>query len=135
MTDIWKNVGTQISSIYFDSPGMYLYKRRIARSEGAQLFRVRWYGKKPRGDKVLFLELKTHHEEWIGDKSVKQRISLRERDMRVLLARDSKQWTTEFTKELVLQASPKLEGDALADAVDLLLNIRKLIIKRDLRPW
>ena len=50
---------------------MDLYKERIKRSEGAKLFRVRWYGNKPKGDEQIFLELKTHHECWINDKSGK----------------------------------------------------------------
>ena len=46
---LWDTLATPISSVYFDSPNMDMYKERIARREGAQLFRVRWYGKKPSG--------------------------------------------------------------------------------------
>lgn len=134
MRDIWDTMTTPITSIYFDSPNMYLYEHRIARNEGAKLFRVRWYGDKPKGDELVFLELKTHHEQWIADKSVKQRVNLRERDMSKLLARDGAKWDRVFTEELVLAANPKLKGDDLQEAVQLLHQMRKLIIKRDLRP-
>ena len=69
--DLWRSLASPISSVYFDSENMDLYKERIKRSEGAKLFRVRWYGKKPKGDEQIFLELKTHHECWINDKSGK----------------------------------------------------------------
>lgn len=44
--EFWKSLASPISSVYFDSENMDLYKERIKRSEGAQLFRIRWYGKK-----------------------------------------------------------------------------------------
>ncbi len=57
------------------------YHSRIQLIEGAQLFRVRWYGGKrddeeslpvPKGHQV-FLERKTHHESWVGEESTKER--------------------------------------------------------------
>jgi SPX domain protein involved in polyphosphate accumulation len=78
---LWDELATSISSVYFDSPSMDLYKERIARSEGAQLLRARWYGSRPSGDEPVYLELKTHHEKWINTKSVKERVTIREKDM------------------------------------------------------
>ena len=86
----------EISSVYFDSPSMDLYKERIKRSEGAKLFRVRWYGDKPSGDDQIFLELKTHHECWINDGSVKERVAVKERDMPTLLDTSTGAWTSEY---------------------------------------
>jgi len=135
MRDIWQTLATPISSVYFDSPGMYLYGRRVARHEGACLFRVRWYGdKKPKGDQLLFLELKTHHEKWVIDKSLKQRVALRERDMATLLARDGAEWDRTFIEDLIHLATPALNGDDLDEAVGLLYQIRRLITEKDLRP-
>ena len=88
----------------------------------------------PQGDQLLFLELKTHHESWTWDKSVKQRVSLRERDMTILLARDGAEWDTAFVENLIHLATPTLQGDDLREAVGLLYQIRKLILKKDLRP-
>lgn len=56
--DLWSELASPISSVYFDSANMDLYNERIKRSEGAKLFRVRWYGNKPKGNKPIFLELK-----------------------------------------------------------------------------
>ena len=68
---------------------MEMYSERLRRAEGAQLFRVRWYGpRRPRGDGRVFLELKTHHECWIADSSVKERVSIREGDVGRLLDLD-----------------------------------------------
>lgn len=136
MTDIWQtHLATQVSSVYFDSPDLNLYSRRVAREEGARLFRVRWYGnKKPQGDELLFLELKTHHESWVMDKSIKQRVVLREKDLAALLARDGSEWTRAFMEELLLLATPSLQGKDLDDAVALLHEIRTLIIEKGLRP-
>lgn len=114
---------------------MYLYGRRVARIEGASLFRVRWYGQEtPQGDQILFLELKTHHESWNLDKSIKKRVSLRESDMIKLLARDGSEWDKAFVENLLLPATPSLEGDDLREASGLLYQIRKLILDKDLRP-
>lgn len=88
----------------------------------------------PQGDEILFLELKTHHESWISDKSIKQRISLRERDMAILLARDGSEWDKEFIENLLHLAMPTMQGNDLREAAGLLYQIRKLIIEKDLRP-
>ena len=84
---LWTSaLATSITSIYFDSPTMDMYSERLKRSEGAKLFRIRWYGpSKPLGDENVFLELKTHHECWIGDSSVKERVAIREEDVVQLL--------------------------------------------------
>mmetsp|Transcript_11989 Transcript_11989/g.26157 ORF Transcript_11989/g.26157 Transcript_11989/m.26157 type:complete len:367 (+) Transcript_11989:54-1154(+) len=84
-TSLWTSLASPISSVYFDSPDMCMYSERIKRSEGAKLFRIRWYDKKPTGDEIIFLELKTHHEKWIGDKSLKERVGIREKDVSVLI--------------------------------------------------
>ena len=62
-----------ISSVYLDSSDMKCYENRLARNEGAQLFRFRWYGLDPSKMPCIFVERKTHHESWSGDKSVKER--------------------------------------------------------------
>jgi uncharacterized membrane protein YidH (DUF202 family) len=133
--DIWDTLSTSITSIYFDSrDDLTLYKDRIARIESAQLFRVRWYNTKPSGDDHIFLELKTHHEQWVLDESVKERVAIRAKDFPYILLRDGKRWTEANAEKLLLSAKPNLSGDGLASAVDLLLRIRKLIIKKNLQP-
>eukprot|EP00904_Undaria_pinnatifida_P006807 jgi/Undpi1/3256/HiC_scaffold_15.g06630.m1 len=91
-----------ITSLYFDCPAnnLPLYHDRVALKEGANLLRVRWYGRPQLDHAILqgaprdnvppphlkdsecaFVELKTHHEAWTGDKSVKRRFKLRNSEL------------------------------------------------------
>lgn len=134
--DLWETLSTSITSIYFDSrDDLTLYKDRIARIESAQLFRVRWYNAKPSGNDHIFLELKTHHEQWVLDESIKERVAIRAKDFSSVLRRDGKRWNDADAEKLLLAAKPNLSGDGLATATDLLLRIRKLIIKKNLEPF
>ncbi|SOV12391.1 vacuolar transporter chaperone, putative [Plasmodium gaboni] len=71
------NESQQITSIYFDNKDATCYSRRILRYENAQLIRFRWYNNND-GDpnKEIFIERKTHHEEWTGEVSTKERFLL-----------------------------------------------------------
>lgn len=66
-----------ITSIYYDNSHLDLYRGRLEKSEGAEAIRMRWYG----GMKTdtIFVERKTHREDWTGEKSVKARFSLKEK--------------------------------------------------------
>jgi uncharacterized membrane protein YidH (DUF202 family) len=132
--ELWSTMAAPISSIYFDSENMDLYKERIQRSEGAQLFRVRWYGDKPKGDEQIFLELKTHHECWINNKSVKERVALKERDMPKLIDTSDGLWSSEYCTQLVRDASPDDKDEDIAAAAALLKEIRSIVCKFKLRP-
>ncbi|KAL3941835.1 MAG: hypothetical protein SGBAC_003881 [Bacillariaceae sp.] len=135
MDDLWKNLSSQISSIYFDSPQLALYSERIKRGEGAQLLRARWYGKKPpMPNQPVFLELKTHHESWIQAKSVKERAVILEKDMNTFLYSMDSVMSEDYAKSLALAAIPKLKGKKLAKTVDLLLRMHTLVIRHKLRP-
>jgi SPX domain protein involved in polyphosphate accumulation len=128
---LWDTLATQITSIYFDSKDMSLYKERIARAEGAQLLRVRWYGPTmPTGNQIIFVELKTHHEKWVGNKSVKERASIQERDMLSFL--EPVRWEKQQAKQMVLRAKPKLNGDELQKATGLLFRMHNLVVKHQL---
>lgn len=124
--ELWSTMAAPISSIYFDSENMDLYKERIQRSEGAQLFRVRWYGDKPKGDEQIFLELKTHHECWINNKSVKERVALKERDMPKLIDTSDGLWSSEYCTQLVRDASPDDKDEDIAAAAALLKEISRV---------
>lgn len=73
-----------ITSIYYDNSHMDLYRGRLEKSEGAEAIRLRWYG----GMKsdTIFLERKTHREDWTGEKSVKARVSLKEKHVNDFMA-------------------------------------------------
>ncbi|KAJ2393748.1 vacuolar transporter chaperone, partial [Coemansia sp. RSA 2603] len=73
-----------ITSIYFDNENLDLYQGRIEKSEGAEAIRLRWYGDMQSNE--IFIERKTHHEDWTGEKSVKERFSLKEKHVNDFLA-------------------------------------------------
>lgn len=67
-----------ISSIYYDNPETWeLYTGRLKKTEGAEAIRLRWYG--GMGSDRIFIERKTHREDWTGEKSVKARFDLKEK--------------------------------------------------------
>ncbi|KAF5342132.1 hypothetical protein D9611_001431 [Ephemerocybe angulata] len=65
-----------ITSIYFDNEDLELYLGRLEKTEGAEAVRLRWYGDVT--TKTIFVERKTHREDWTGEKSVKARFPLKE---------------------------------------------------------
>jgi SPX domain protein involved in polyphosphate accumulation len=86
-----------ITSIYFDNEGLELYLGRLEKTEGAEAIRLRWYGDVSNktvsatsrtcsyGRHLLitpcsqiFVERKTHREDWTGEKSVKARFAIAE---------------------------------------------------------
>ncbi|KAJ2053095.1 hypothetical protein H4S04_000898 [Coemansia sp. S16] len=75
-----------ITSIYFDNEDLDLYQGRIEKSEGAEAIRLRWYGDMESNE--IFIERKTHHEDWTGEKSVKERFSLKEKYINDYLSGD-----------------------------------------------
>ncbi|KAI0806025.1 SPX-domain-containing protein [Irpex lacteus] len=65
-----------ITSIYFDNEDLELYLGRLEKTEGAEAVRLRWYGDVD--TKTIFVERKTHREDWTGEKSVKARFPIKE---------------------------------------------------------
>ena len=65
-----------ISSIYFDNENLDLYLGRLEKTEGAEAVRLRWYGDMK--NRNIFVERKTHREDWTGEKSVKARFPIKE---------------------------------------------------------
>jgi len=66
-----------ITSIYYDNKNMDLYYGRLRKDEGAEAHRLRWYG--GMSSDTIFVERKTHREDWTGEKSVKARFPLKEK--------------------------------------------------------
>ncbi|CAG8716590.1 15421_t:CDS:2, partial [Racocetra fulgida] len=66
-----------ISSIYFDNDDFELYLGRLEKTEGAEAIRLRWYGGMDVNE--IFVERKTHREDWTGEKSVKERFPIKEK--------------------------------------------------------
>lgn len=119
-----------ITSIYFDSPGLLQYHTRLVRDEGATLVRIRWYGPSGHtiGNPTVFVERKTHHESWVEDGSVKERFPMKWNQVddyiagRILPDFSSLVASGEWT------LSQKEEADALA------LETQALILKHGLVP-
>ena len=76
-----------ISSIYYDNPETWeLYMGRLKKTEGAEAIRLRWYGGME--NETIFLERKTHREDWTGEKSVKARFTLKEKHVNAFMKGD-----------------------------------------------
>ena len=74
-----------ISSIYYDNTDTWeLYMGRLKKTEGAEAIRLRWYG--DMNNETIFIERKTHREDWTGEKSVKARFTLKEKNVNAFLA-------------------------------------------------
>ncbi|BFZ65085.1 vacuolar transporter chaperone [Saitoella coloradoensis] len=72
-----------ISSIYYDNEDLELYTGRLEKSEGAEAIRMRWYGGMDAN--TIFVERKTHREDWTGEKSVKARFAIKEKNLNAYL--------------------------------------------------
>ncbi|KAK4229024.1 vacuolar transporter chaperone 4 [Podospora fimiseda] len=69
-----------ITSIYYDNPEKWdLYEGRLKKTEGAEAIRLRWYGGMQ--NETIFVERKTHREDWTGEKSVKARFAIKEKNV------------------------------------------------------
>ncbi|KAJ2159704.1 hypothetical protein GGF46_002829 [Coemansia sp. RSA 552] len=95
-----------ITSIYFDNENLDLYLGRIEKSEGAEAIRLRWYGGMDSNE--IFVERKTHHEDWTGEKSVKERFSIKEKHVNDYLAGN---YTLDAKIERLREEGKKSEQD------------------------
>ncbi|KAJ3182312.1 vacuolar transporter chaperone [Geranomyces variabilis] len=73
-----------ITSIYFDNDSFDLYLGRLEKTEGAEAIRLRWYGNMDQTE--IFVERKTHREDWTGEQSVKSRFPIKEKYVNDYLA-------------------------------------------------
>ncbi|KAE8383410.1 VTC domain-containing protein [Aspergillus bertholletiae] len=120
---------TAITSIYYDNPDTWeLYQGRLKKTEGAEAIRLRWYGGM-KSDQI-FVERKTHREDWTGEKSVKARFSLKEKNVNAYLA-------GELTTEAIFDKMRK-EGKKSVEEIDNLEQLAQEIqyraITRQLKP-
>lgn len=76
----FEEADSAITSIYYDNPEKWdLYEGRLKKTEGAEAIRLRWYG--PMKTETIFVERKTHREDWTGEKSVKARFAIKEKNV------------------------------------------------------
>ena len=118
-----------ISSIYYDNPKTWeLYMGRLKKTEGAEAIRLRWYG--GMDIETIFIERKTHREDWTGEQSVKARFSLKEKNVNAFLA----------GKMTVEEAFAKMRKDGkkgikeIEDLEQLAREIQYRVVTRSLVP-
>lgn len=118
-----------ISSIYYDNPETWeLYMGRLKKTEGAEAIRLRWYG--GMNTETIFVERKTHREDWTGEKSVKARFSLKEKNVNAFL---NGTMTVESVFEKMRREGKKSEKE-IADLEQLAREIQYRVITRKLVP-
>jgi SPX domain protein involved in polyphosphate accumulation len=118
-----------ISSIYYDNTDTWeLYEGRLKKTEGAEAIRLRWYG----GMEIdtIFVERKTHREDWTGEKSVKARFSLKEKNVNAFLKGDM---TTEQVFAKARREGKKSEQE-INDLEQLAKEVQFRVIDRKLKP-
>ncbi|OCF54818.1 vacuolar transporter chaperone 4 [Kwoniella mangroviensis CBS 10435] len=117
-----------ITSIYFDNEDLELYLGRLEKTEGAEAIRMRWYGDVT--GTTIFVERKTHREDWTGEKSVKERFTIKEDKMNEFLAGH---YTMDDEFDALVKKGKKTEKEV--EGMKQLANeIQYAIITRKLRP-
>ncbi|KAI0368818.1 SPX-domain-containing protein [Pilatotrama ljubarskyi] len=116
-----------ISSVYFDNEDLELYLGRLEKTEGAEAIRLRWYG--DMDQKTIFVERKTHREDWTGEKSVKARFPIKEHLVNAFL-RGEHTMDAEFQELVTKGKKTQQEADAmiqLANEVQYSILTKKLV--------
>jgi SPX domain protein involved in polyphosphate accumulation len=117
-----------ISSIYYDNAEMDLYIGRLEKSEGAEAVRMRWYG--GMDNTTIFVERKTHREDWTGEKSVKARFPIKEKLVNGFLK-------GEISVDAVFEKAKKdgkYGAKELADLEALAKEVQYAVIAQRLKP-
>ncbi|OAX77108.1 hypothetical protein ACJ72_08597, partial [Emergomyces africanus] len=118
-----------ISSIYYDNPNTWeLYTGRLKKTEGAEAIRLRWYGGMENDQ--IFVERKTHREDWTGEKSVKARFPIKEKYVNAFM---SGAMTVESIFEKARKDGKKSEQQ-IADWEQLAREVQYRVITRKLEP-
>ncbi|RSH91073.1 vacuolar transporter chaperone [Saitozyma podzolica] len=117
-----------ITSIYYDNEDLELYLGRLEKTEGAEAIRMRWYGDVT--GNTIFVERKTHREDWTGEKSVKERFTIKEHKMNEFCAG---RYTMDDEFDELVKKGKKTEKEA--EGMKQLANeIQYAIVTRKLRP-
>ncbi|KAE9963161.1 hypothetical protein BLS_009573 [Venturia inaequalis] len=118
-----------ISSIYYDNTDTWeLYEGRLKKTEGAEAIRLRWYG--DMDTDTIFVERKTHREDWTGEKSVKARFTLKEKHVNAFLKGE---YTVDQAFEKMRQDGKKSDKE-IAALEQLARELQYRVITRNLVP-
>lgn len=101
---------------------------RLQKTEGAEAIRLRWYG--GMDAETIFVERKTHREDWTGEKSVKARFATKEKNVNAFL---SGKISVESVFEKMRREGKKGEKE-IADLEQLAREIQYRVITRKLVP-
>lgn len=117
-----------ITSIYYDNEDLELYLGRLEKTEGAEAIRLRWYG--GMDNKQIFVERKTHREDWTGEKSVKARFPIKEENVNAFMRGE---YRMDETFEALRKKGKK--SDKEVDSMLQLANeVQYSILNRKLQP-
>ncbi|KAI0701211.1 SPX-domain-containing protein [Cytidiella melzeri] len=117
-----------ITSIYFDNEDLELYLGRLEKTEGAEAIRLRWYGDVDQT--TIFVERKTHREDWTGEKSVKARFPIKEHLVNAFLR-------GEYTMDEEFQAlvtKGKKKQEEVDSMIQLANEVQYSILTKKLQP-
>jgi len=125
----FEKADSAITSIYYDNPETWeLYEGRLKKTEGAEAIRLRWYG--GMNSETIFVERKTHREDWTGEKSVKARFSIKEKNVNPYMR-------GELLPEAIFEKARK-EGKksekAIAEDERLAKEIQYSVLKKGYKP-
>ncbi|KIY44049.1 SPX-domain-containing protein [Fistulina hepatica ATCC 64428] len=117
-----------ITSIYFDNEDLELYLGRLEKTEGAEAIRLRWYGDVD--NKTIFVERKTHREDWTGEKSVKARFPIKEHLVNAFLRGE---YTVDAEFQELVKKGKKTQQD-VDSMIQLANEVQYSILTRKLQP-
>ena len=101
---------------------------RLKKTEGAEAIRLRWYGGME--TETVFVERKTHREDWTGEKSVKARFSIKEKKVDAFL---SGRITVEELFEKMRRDGKKSDQE-ITELERLAREVQYRVITNGLRP-
>lgn len=117
-----------ITSIYYDNEDLELYLGRLEKTEGAEAIRLRWYG--GMDNKTIFVERKTHREDWTGEKSVKARFPIKEDKVNAFMRGDFRMNDT-FEE---MRKKGKKSDKEIDSMLQLASEVQYSILSRKLQP-
>ncbi|CEH15418.1 Protein involved in vacuolar polyphosphate accumulation, contains SPX domain [Ceraceosorus bombacis] len=117
-----------ITSIYYDNEDLELYLGRLEKTEGAEAIRLRWYG--GMSNKQIFVERKTHREDWTGEKSVKARFPIKEENVNKFM---SGEYRMDETFEALRKKGKKSDKE-IDSMLQLAGEVQYAVLSRGLVP-
>ena len=117
-----------ITSIYYDNEDLELYLGRLEKTEGAEAIRLRWYG--GMDNKTIFVERKTHREDWTGEKSVKARFPIKEEQVNAYMRGEFRMNDT-FEE---MRKKGKKSDKEIDSMIQLASDVQYAVLSRKLQP-